>query len=215
MFRPHPFVTLGTLLMTATLSAHQAPAQVKTKGTTALDVHVNGNRIELLVADDQPGGGVLVHRSSTDAGTTWSPPVAIEVSRGQLLRPGRNTDPQVVGAGRTLIAIWTGPGTVSQWGAGNLATAVSHDGGGTWTSGPMPNDDTSGDEHAFIDAVADARGRFHLVWLDPRDGKLGLRYARSVDAGASWQANRSIDTVTCECCWNTMAMGWDDTPLVL
>lgn len=191
------------------------PAATAPRGVTAIDVYPNGDRLELLIADDRAGGYVLQHLFSTDGGATWSAPRPIEPSRGRLVRPGRNMDPQIVAAGAQLVAIWTGPGTVSRWGGGNLATAISRDGGATWSPGPVPNDDTSGRDHAFIDALADGRGAFHLVWLDPRDGRQGLRYARSLDGGASWQANISIDDTTCECCWNTLALGWEGTPLVL
>lgn len=203
------------LCLASVVSAQTKVSQPALKGTTALDVYANGDRIELLVAEDQAAGQVLVHRHSTDGGVSWSAPVSIEPSRGKLVNPGRNTDPQIVAAGQRLIAVWTSPGTVSQWGGGNLATAVSADGGKTWRPGGTPNDDPGGDEHAFIDVVADSKGVSHLVWLDARDGKMGLRFSSSRDGGASWAANQSLDAETCECCWNTLATGWDDALLAL
>jgi len=212
----HRIVRLALIVcLGSVLSAQTKISPPALKGTTALDVYANGDRIELLVAEDQAAGQILVHRHSTDGGVSWSAPVSIEPSRGKLVNPGRNTDPQIVATGQRLIAVWTAPGTVSKWGGGNLATAVSADGGRTWRSGPTPNDDRSGDEHAFIDAVADSKGVSHLVWLDARDGKQGLRFSSSRDGGASWAANQSLDAETCECCWNTLATGWDDALLVL
>jgi hypothetical protein len=85
-----------------------------------------------------------------------------------------------------------------------MATALSADGGKTWTAGPNPADDGSTEGHNFMDITADGRGVFHLVWLDSRGGKRGLRGADSSDSGRTWSANRTIDAETCECCWNTL-----------
>jgi hypothetical protein len=216
MTRPLSFGVLLLALSAPVLWARPQPADpaASPKGTTAIDLYANGPRLELLTAEEQPGGFVLLHRASADAGRTWSAPVPIEVSRGRLTGPTRNTDPQIVGYGAWLVAIWSGPGA-SKWGGGPLQTAVSRDAGKTWSSGPKPFDDGSGGEQNFVDAIADARGRLHLAWLDARDGQQGLRVAMSADGGVSWTRNQSIDTETCECCWNTLATGWDDAVLAL
>lgn len=86
-----------------------------------------------------------------------------------------------------------------------MATSLSADGGRTWKRGPNPADDGSTEGHNFIDIAADAKGVLHLVWLDTRGGKRGLRSAKSEDHGRTWSANRTVDEETCECCWNTIA----------
>jgi len=205
----------GVVLILSPFVVGQAPAAMR--GSVSLDVYGNGDRIELLVAEDDGRGSILVHRRSIDGGESWSAPVTIEPSRGRMAPLSRNMDPQIVGVGDDLVAIWSAPSAASKWSAGSLATARSRDGGRTWTPGPRPNDDTPNEngEHAFIDAVAAADGLLHLVWLDARAGQQGLRFAASPDRGATWRSNVTIDAETCECCWNTIAMGWDDTPLVL
>ncbi|MGH9158566.1 MAG: sialidase family protein [Vicinamibacteraceae bacterium] len=110
-------------------------------------------------------------------------------------------DPQIAAAGDTIVVLWTMPGS-SVWGAGTLATAVSRDGGRTWTPAPNPADDASNDGHSFLELAADESGTFQAFWLDSRDGAQGLRAAFSADGGRTWSANTSIDTRTCECCWN-------------
>ena len=212
---PLLLILLVTLASAAAPSARERTQPALGKGTPALDVCANGARLELLVAEEQPGGHVLIHRRSSDGGTSWSKPVAIEVSRGKVANPGRNYDPQIVGFGQLVAVIWTAPSAVSKFSGGNLGTAVSRDGGTTWALGAMPNDDTGGGEHAFMDAVVDSKGTIHLAWLDARDGQQGLRFSSSADGGASWRANQSIDTETCECCWNAMVLGWDDAVLAL
>ena len=96
------------------------------------------------------------------------------------------------------------PGT-SKFGSGAIGTAVSSDGGARWKLGSNPADDRSTDGHGYIDAIADATGSVHAVWLDGRDGGQGLRTATSKDFGRTWQANQPVDGRTCDCCWNRMA----------
>ena len=115
----------------------------------------------------------------------------------------RGMDAQLAAAGDRVVAIWTTDGT-DQWGSGPMATALSDDGGKTWRSGPNPADDGSTTGHGFIDIAADPAGTFHLTWLDSRDGKQGLRYARSEDGGKSWSANVTAKAATCECCSNVI-----------
>jgi Neuraminidase (sialidase) len=88
-----------------------------------------------------------------------------------------------------------------------MAVALSSDGGKTWKPGGNPADDGQTGGHAFIDILADRQGVFHLVWLDTRGPGKGLRYSRSTDGGATWSANVTLDPATCECCWNTLALG--------
>jgi Neuraminidase (sialidase) len=66
-----------------------------------------------------------------------------------------------------------------------------------------------------LDIASDARGTFHLVWLDSRTGRQGLRYAQSNDAGQSWSANKSLADPTCECCWNRLVASRDGELAVL
>jgi hypothetical protein len=127
--------------------------------------------------------------------------------------PHRGTDPQIAAAGDRVITVWTSPGT-SKWGTGPLAVAVSNDGGRTWSRGGNPADDNSTDGHGFIDVAADPAGGFHAVWLDGRDGDTGLRVASS-DDGVAWRANANVDAVTCQCCWNDLAMLGPDRLAVL
>jgi hypothetical protein len=151
---------------------------------------------------------------SEDGGATWSSPVP--VGEGQP-GPGpakRGLDPQIAAAGDKLVAVWTS-GAETRFGRGPLATAISTDGGRTWTPGANPSDDRLATDHAFADVVADDAGNFHCVWLDGRhgakaDGTIaedagkGLRYARSGDGGRTWSANVTLDPQCCECCWNTL-----------
>lgn len=189
----------------------------------SLDVYADGNTIHLLTGEAHSGSTALYYRRSVDRGTTWSKPVRVDAGSAPPHHPHRGADPQVVAAGNTLIAAWTMRGT-GYADSGPLATARSADGGLSWQPGPNPADDGATTGHGYIDIAANQNG-LHMVWLDSRlppeppgvrglfsrwkkpKETQGLRYARSIDGGAHWSANVTLDAVTCECCWNTLQSG--------
>jgi hypothetical protein len=171
------------------------------RGVHALDVYGQGDVVDVLVFADTPDGPQLQHQRSRDGARRWSPPVTIDRGGRGIVKHHRGSDPQIAAIADVIVVLWTQPGT-SAWGEGPLATAISRDGGRTWQSGTNPADDRSSNGHAFIALTTDRQGRFQAVWLDSRDGGQGLRGATSADGGRTWSKNVSIDTRTCECCWN-------------
>ena len=176
-------------------------------GVNSLDVYTAGTRIHILVGERQHGQEPqLSYRASSDAGETWSPPVAVGKGQaGPVVR--RGADAQVAAAGDRLVAIWATGGKDLN-GRGPLATAVSSDGGKTWEPGPNPSEDGSATDHPLPDVTVDEGGTFHAVWIggraDESSHDKGLRYARSTDGGLSWSANMTLDEQCCECCWNSI-----------
>jgi hypothetical protein len=166
----------------------------------AADIFSQGDTLDLLTFGSPRGQRELTYRRSTDGGRSWSTPVVVGTPGSGIVDHKPGMGPQVAAIGDTVVVLWTTPGT-SPWGDGPLATAVSIDGGRTWRSGANPADDGSTLGHQFLDLAASQGEGFTAVWLDSRDGGVGLRAASSSD-GLSWGANHSIDTVTCECCWN-------------
>jgi hypothetical protein len=175
-------------------------------GIQSLDVSSDGSRLHLLLGEATSTAPVPVlrHLVSTDGGTTWSEPVLIDTRMTPPSGMRRGMDAQIAASGAHVVIVWPTAGT-DAWGGGPMATALSSDGGKTWTTGPNPADDGSTEGHNFFDIAADGKGAFHLAWLDTRSGKRGLRSALSQDHGASWSQNRTVDDETCECCWNTIA----------
>lgn len=146
---------------------------------------------------------MLLYQRSDDQGATWSTPNRLAARGAPAHSPHRGADPQIAASGRNLAAVWMTGGT-GYLGSGPMATALSSDGGKTWRTGPNPADDKLTTGHGFTDIAADQDGVFHLAWLDGRDGRQGLRYARSLDGGATWTRNLTLKQETCECCWNTL-----------
>lgn len=160
----------------------QAAHEKARHGVLAMDVFAQDAIVDLLLFEETPRGKELRHVRSRDGATTWSAPSTINRRGRGIVDHRRGMDPQIAAAGDTVVVLWTTPGT-SAWGAGPLATAVSRDGGRTWTLGPNPADDTSNDGHSFLELAADETGAFQAFWLDSRNGAQGLRTAFSRDAG--------------------------------
>lgn len=178
----------------------------KSGGVKSLDVCLTKGKQHLLIGE---GGAKedqtrLLYLSSTDDGRTWSEPVQVNTEMPAPHGIARGADAQIAAAGNHLVAVWQTAGG-DAYGGGPMATALSSDGGKTWRAGPKPADDSLNIGHGYIDITADERGTFHLVWLDSRNGKQGLYYARSDDGGEHWSKNVTIDPRTCECCWNAIA----------
>ena len=202
------FAICVTMLATSHSAAHDHASGPRSRGTQSLDVYRDGSVLHLLTARYEEGTEMphLLYQRSADSGETWSAPVQVDTGLLPPKMPRRGSDPQIAAAGNNVIAIWTVAGT-GYGGTGPLATALSKDGGRTWRNGPNPADDNNTRAHDYIDAAIDERGAVHLVWLDNRDGKQALRYARSDDGGQHWKANKTLDPETCECCWNTLLVG--------
>ncbi|HEY1170185.1 MAG TPA: sialidase family protein [Verrucomicrobiae bacterium] len=207
-------LTLGLLSLTWQSFTSEHGEAIKRLGIHSLDVYADGGTMHLLIADYQPNGQpILLHQRSTDGGKTWSTRTRVDAGIIAPSSPNRGMDAQIAGAGDKLGVVWMIKGT-GLFNSGPLVTTISQDGGKTWRVGPNPADDGLTTGHSFSDLCADSAGNFHLAWLDSRDGRQGLRYARSTDGGVSWQKNQTLKPDTCECCWNKLAAG-PTGPLVL
>jgi hypothetical protein len=181
---------------------HVSPA-VGTNDVRSLDVYADGGTIHLLLgvyASESPMPRFQYLRS-TDGGSHWTAPAPVYGGTATPYAVHRGMDAQIAASGDNIVAVWTTTGN-DDWGDGPLTTALSHDRGKTWQAGPNPADDHSKKGHDFIDIAAGQNGIFHLVWLDDRKGKRGLRYSQSKDGGRHWSRNSTLDDQTCECCWN-------------
>jgi BNR repeat-like domain len=190
-----------------TAGEHNHPVGV-TDGVASLDVCADGKAIHELTAVAKPMSPIEIHyRRSDDSGSTWNTATIITTGMAPH-KPNRTADIQIAAHGDQLLAAWSVAGT-GFMGSGPLMTAISHDGGRSWSAGANPADDNSMGGHSFVDLAVDGSGRFHAAWLDNRSGKQGLIYSNSDDGGHSWATNRILDPTTCECCWNTLFANGD------
>lgn len=102
------------------------------------------------------------------------------------------------------------------FGAYDIATSVSHDGGRTWSDAEQMNDDATETEHGFVEVFADD-GAVGAFWLDGRelanwsidepDALLGvsLRLAR-YDAAGGVTSREIVDELVCDCCQPDVAL---------
>ena len=142
---------------------------------------------------------------SEDGGQQWSVPQVISTGL-PLSISSRGNDVQIASFAEQRVVLWQSAGDLP--GMGPIVSAYSVDAGKTWQAGANPARNDAGDQ-ARIDLAADQQGKFHAVWLeDPEEhGYQSLRYARSFDAGAHWEAAQTLDDSTCSCCWNTLTPG--------
>ena len=180
-------------------------AKLRVKGVRSLEVVEDNGRLHMLLgeAEDPAAVPVLSHSTSMDGGESWSVPIAVGLSAAAPHGLHRGSDARIAAHGDHLVAAWTAAGTDS-WGSGPITIVMSEDGGQHWSAGPNPADDGLTDGHNFLTINADAKGQFHLAWLDKRDGERGLRYSFSTDGGRHWEANKTVAPKTCECCWNSI-----------
>ena len=177
------------------------------------DFWVSGNQIDLLYATAPVDAQKEVyHVRSDDGGSTWSDSVRVDVGLEAVTSTHMWIGPQIAAKGDQLVAVWTVEGT-GFMGRGPLVSALSSDGGKTWESGPAPSPQPDRGGQAFPDLVVDEAGSFHVVWLGKLDGSRdkSLLYAKSSDAGASWEETNVVDPESCECCWNRLVVGSDDS----
>ncbi len=193
--------------------------------TAHFDVYAEGDTIHLLTGHGKKGGPsiLLFHRASKDGGATWSKPVRVNAGSERLSahHPGEN--PSIAGSGNRLVVAWTAPRPNARRG-GLIQTAASDDGGATWKNGPSPFSDAAGSQtfmrmvaaSGSAGSVGNAASRtLHMVWLDSREGRQGLRYARSPDLGGTWGRDTALVPRTCDCCWNSIATRADGEVSVL
>ncbi len=192
-----------------------APVQVKMKmshrlpeGVVSVDIVNNNNRLHLLTGRHKHGQKSLWYQYSNDEGNSWSTAVNVLNNDNLQAKIVRGNDAQIAAQGDTIVVTWAKRVEGARFNAGPMMAARSTDGGQTWHSSATPPDWITG-PHGYIEMAADDKA-MHAVWLDSRNGPSelkaaqGLRYARSIDGGQTWQANKTLDEITCSCCWNTL-----------
>ncbi len=179
-----PPAPLNTDATTDTLEDYSA--QVATDG--------NGNWVAVWTTDQDPGavlaGDILVARS-TDNGTTWTAPAALNSNASTGLPDDQK--PQIATDGQgNWAAVWESRGFVGT--DQDIAVARSTDSGASWTPVAALNtnagSDMGDDDEPRI--ATDGQGHWLAVWESTENlgGSIGtdedIFVARSTDDGATW-----------------------------
>jgi len=186
---------------------HRHRSHTLAEGIISVDIYKDNQRLHLLTGKHQQGKKTLEYQYSDDGGNHWSKAVKVLNKDNMPIKMGRGRDAQIVALGDTIVTTWVKYVENGPFNTGPMQAARSTDDGRSWQPTTAPPDWKTG-PHGFIDMTANGNS-FQAVWLDSRHdsgvkGSQGLRYARSVDDGISWQANKTLDAVTCACCWNTL-----------
>ena len=189
------------------------------EGVISVDIVNSNNRLHLLTGTHHHGHKTLWYKVSEDGGENWSAAVKILGADNIQANIVRGNDAQITVQNDTIVVAWMSYVEGAPFNAGAMVAARSVDGGKTWLQAATPPDWKKG-PHGYIDMTADSKA-MHAVWLDSRSGRSdvkasqGLYYAKSTDGGLSWQANQTVDELTCSCCWNTIKSDADGKPYVL
>lgn len=117
-----------------------------------------------------------------------------------------------IGRQGRVYATWTTPKGDHGSFAGDLMLARSTDGGTTFESPIVVNDDAQLIGHSFETIAAGPGDNVYVGWLDDRHKNksgAGVLFARSSDAGKTIEANVTVDGMACPCCRPASAIGPD------
>ncbi len=212
------FALLPALLLSACGGEPVSQAEHETSAPTAHDVVSLGvtardDVVHAVWVEQRSDDRVrAMHSQSSDGGRSWRGPVAIDTGQAPPDRVHRSNDIRIAVHDDRIRVIWQtrGDGFAD---SGPMVLAASDDGGRSWAAAPAPATIEDSPAHGFFALHADSEGSFHLAWLDMRDGRQGLRYARQ-DGSDNWGPTHTLDAATCECCWNTLITAGDEVRLL-
>lgn len=146
---------------------------------------------------------------SSDGGRSFSDPVAVTPQPEAVTADAENRPKIAVGADGSVHVSWTQ--SLGKPMSAYIRYARSTDGGMTFSSPVILNDDRQVISHRFDALAIDGRGRVAVVWLDARSrsGKtvnkspqtdVGLYAAVSENGGENFGKNRRVADHSCQCC---------------
>ncbi|MEQ1908354.1 MAG: sialidase family protein [Vicinamibacterales bacterium] len=167
------------------------------------------------------GGKVSVARSS-DRGRTFAAPVAV-TPKALTLDGGADERPQILVDAQGQLTVAYAIFKDKRYN-GQIFTAVSKDGGATFTTPRSITDDSS--SQRFINLARDADGQVFASWIDKRhvvaEEKAGgqfdgasLAFAWSKDGGEHFEPARIAHDHMCECCRLGVALTGPHQPAVV
>ncbi len=133
---------------------------------------MNGDLLLSFVGSTGAEAWGLYFSRSADGGTSWTAPVAVETTPGEIHPHGEGSARLVAGPGGRVALVWANSIKVEgrQWPASQMRFSRSLDGGATWSRPITINDDTTGAlvGHNFQGAAWVGDSGFIAAWLDER-----------------------------------------------
>ena len=155
-------------------------------------------------------GDVISVARSTDAGATFTSPVALPAA-GKLAL-GKRRGPRVAATAQAVIVAAIA-GARGGGADGDLVLYRSTDQGRTWSAPIVVNDVPGAAREGMHGLAANASGLVVLAWLDLRQKGTRVYAAVSRDHGATWSPDRLVYTSpsgsVCECCHPSVAVADD------
>ncbi len=169
---------------TADIAAIWESDQRLTRSETASQTSINFarsiaadgvGRVHLVWREDQDGSSEIYYKRSPDGGVSWGP--AIRLTNAS----GRSDNPSIAVSGNTVAVAWWDERT----GAHQIWSKRSIDGGITWQPDVQITFSPGGGAYCSLAVRED---KWHVVYVDGRDGHEEVYYTRSLDAGVNWSA---------------------------
>ncbi|PCI20127.1 MAG: hypothetical protein COB62_04940 [Piscirickettsiaceae bacterium] len=187
-------------------NAEENPNQILThQWKTPTTVFDNAGTLWVTYAEKQS----VYTRHSTDSGKTFFPAVLVNQTPQNIYTNGENRPKIAIGDNGNVYVSWTEK-TKGRFN-GDIHFARSTNGGHSFESDRIINDDKLSIGHRFDSLYLTPSGNLYIVWLDKRLSVkakelqhnypgISLYYSVSADQGASFSANKKIADHTCECC---------------
>lgn len=151
----------------------------------------------------------LLVSHSADGGRNFSSPVAVTPQPEAVMADAENRPKIAVGDDGVVHVSWTQ--SLAKPMSAYIRYARSADGGKSYSSPVILNDDRQVISHRFDSLAIDGHGRIAVAWLDARSRTVktankspqtdvGLYAAISEDGGATFGRNRKVADHSCQCC---------------
>ncbi|MFZ4590733.1 MAG: T9SS type A sorting domain-containing protein [Ignavibacteria bacterium] len=139
-------------------------------------IAVSGPVVNVVWRDERDGNREIYYKHSTNAGTSW----------GMETRLTNNTAesslPSVALSGSVVYVVWVDRRDVQE----QIYFKRSTDAGVNWGADTRLTNNNAG---SYNPSVAVSGSAVHIVWFDIRDYNREIYYKRSIDGGASWEAD--------------------------
>jgi hypothetical protein len=169
-----------------------------------------GGRVALTWVTREGSGADAWVAVSADSGAHWSAPVRLESRAGMVSSYAESRPVVAWGRDGLLVAAWASARDTSHR-ADDIAVRISADGGHTWGSSRLVNDDHTDDRstyHGFLALDVLPDGRPMVAWIDGRfsaapgeEPAIADLFATTTrDGGETWSDNVYVAEGVCPCC---------------